>query len=174
MGEWSAFGLDELIAVARDMKPSLIIDPSLAFEFEIPKKGDAYWRSLERSSGLPDRKSLNPAAIVSLLPNITLIDIDEESDGEISMRGRLAGQEFERVFGKIGGVDLREKFSPQRYKRWEVFARALLICKQPLRISTPIAHNDQTFLNGEFFIGPLQNKESSYTTLLGFAEFKPL
>ena len=65
MGEWSAFGLDELIAVARDMKPSLIIDPSLAFEFEIPKKGDAYWRSLERSSGLPDRKSLNPAAIVS-------------------------------------------------------------------------------------------------------------
>lgn len=156
------------------MKPSLVIDPFLAFEFEVPKKGDAYWRSLECSSGPPDRKSIKPAEIASLLPNITLIDIDKEPDGEISMRGRLAGQEFERVFGKMGGVNLREKFSPQRYKRWEVFARALLISNKPLRISTAIAHNDQTFLKGEFFIGPLQNKGHNYMTLLGFAEFKPL
>jgi len=171
---WSKLDLAGLINKAQGMSPSLTIDPSLTFEFELPKQGAAYWQSISKGAGWPKRRDVNPASIARLLPHITLIDVFERDAGEVDLYGRLAGQELERIFGKIGGKNLREKFSYEQYLRWEVFARALLVSREPIRIETQIAHKDQTFLMGEFFVGPLQDHEGATMTILGFAEFKPL
>lgn len=55
-----------------------------------------YWRSIHPAAGLPGRQHLDPAAIMGLLPNLWLVDVQQEP---LRFRYRLVGTRLTQMVG---------------------------------------------------------------------------
>ena len=69
------------------------------------RRFDAYWRSKLRPSALPRREDINPADLLSLLPQFILVDIEPEP---FRIRYRLCGSDIAQRDEEFTGKYLDE------------------------------------------------------------------
>jgi hypothetical protein len=68
-----------------------------------------YWQRIHPPEGLPGRKHFDPAAVVPLLPNIVLVEVQREP---LRFRYRLLGSRVDSVAGKnLSGQWLDEAYA---------------------------------------------------------------
>ncbi|MBI3515882.1 MAG: PAS domain-containing protein [Proteobacteria bacterium] len=69
----------------------------------------AYWRRIHPPDGLPGRQHFDPAAVVALLPNIVLVEVQRDP---LRFRYRLLGSRIDSVNGKnLSGQWLDEAYA---------------------------------------------------------------
>jgi|GEM_PF-2280932 len=164
--------LEDYIAEAAQMDPPVLIDPSLAFEYKIPKAGLDYWLTKAAAGGVPSRTDINPREIAKYLPYIALVDATEEGGGKLSLFSRLAGEEFERVYGSIRQKDLSTHLEAGTFDRWCTFIRIMQAAGAPIRLKTKIAYERKMYLDGEFLLAPLRSGTPDTITIMVMAEFR--
>ncbi len=102
-----------------------------------------YWIVMKGDSSMPSRADLNPCDIVSLLPYVSLIDVEHQTQ---RYRMRLVGTEIVRAFDKdITGKYLDELPKMEHYlkARYEWIVRE----KQPYFITDELHWSSKSFLN---------------------------
>ncbi len=107
-----------VVRVCNQMFDHNQLSPALLRAFE-------YWRSKSIPNGIPGRQDIDPLDIPSLLPWISLTDIDR-SDGQPKFKSRLVGTGIVAQFGRdITGKSAEELYD-QAYTQ-ELEARYLRV-----------------------------------------------
>lgn len=105
-----------------------------------------YWRACAKGDRLPSRACINPAAIPSLLPGISILEV---AQGPEDIIYRVAGTRLREIFGRevtgrsVFALDLGEKSN-----YWRAVYRRVVDDKMPMQgaIKGPVAGRDHIVL----------------------------
>jgi hypothetical protein len=153
--------------------PPLVFDWSLDFfEREQTALACAYWQSLRKNELLPARSDLVPSEMRKFMAHVGLIEFQERGCG-VEYSIRLAGSQWEAVFGSMKGRTLREFLPPDIEARWRDAFEPVRIQARPARVTTQIAFASKRWLDSEMFIAPLSDDGLNVSMLLMcFASWK--
>jgi len=105
-----------------------------------------YWRACAESRALPSRSRINPAAISSLLPGISILDAGPKPDDIIY---RLAGTRLPEIFGReVTGKSVFHLDYGEKKNYWVNVYRKVIDEKVPMQgaIKGPVADRDHVVL----------------------------
>jgi hypothetical protein len=105
-----------------------------------------YWRGCAKDGGLPSRASINPVAIPSLLPGISILDAGDRPENVIY---RLAGTRLREIFGKeVTGKSVFDLEFGEKRNYWLAVYRKVIEEKVPMQgaIKGPVADRDHMVL----------------------------
>ncbi len=105
-----------------------------------------YWRACAKDGRLPSRASINPAAIPSLLPGISILDAGDRPEDIIY---RLAGTQLREIFGKeVTGKSVFALEFGEKRNYWLAVYRKVIDEKVPMQgaIKGPVANRDHVVL----------------------------
>lgn len=162
--------LKELIAVCASFEPPVQLDPTLTFKFPVPKLGYEYWLSKSEGAVFPERAAISPVELARHLPNVGLFDVHRQ-DGRFEVYCRLAGEHIEQIYGKIHRRYMHECLPEEHAVRFQCYAAAPLLLGGPVRFTGKVAQEENTHLNAEMLIAPLQPDEPEISPLVVFVEY---
>lgn len=105
-----------------------------------------YWRTCAQNKTLPSRSRINPAAISSLLPGISILDAGARSEDIIY---RLAGTRLREIFGcEVTGKSVFHLDYGEKKKYWLNVYRKVIDEKMPMQgaIKGPVVDRDHVVL----------------------------
>lgn len=105
-----------------------------------------YWRECSKKGGLPSRATINPAAIPSLLPGVSILDAGKTPEEIIY---RLAGTRLRDIFGKeVTGKSVFDLEFGEKRSYWLAVYRKVIEEKVPMQgaIKGPVVEKDHVVL----------------------------
>ena len=106
-----------------------------------------YWRNCAKDRALPRRADINPAAIASLLPGISILEAGNRTDQIVY---RLAGTRLRDIFGReVTGKSVFDlEFGEKKKNYWLAVYRKVIEDKVPMQgaIKGPVADRDHVVL----------------------------
>jgi hypothetical protein len=105
-----------------------------------------YWRKCARKRELPRRADINPAAIVSLLPGISILEAGERLE---QITYRLAGTRLRDIYGhEVTGKSVFNLEFGEKKKYWIAVYRKVLEERVPMQgaVKGPVADRDHVVL----------------------------
>jgi hypothetical protein len=105
-----------------------------------------YWRSCAKSRALPRRADINPAAIASLLPGISILEAGAHPDRIVY---RLAGTRLRDIYGKeVTGKSVFDLEFGEKKNYWLAVYRKVIDEQLPMQgaIKGPVADRDHVVL----------------------------
>ncbi|MGB0085563.1 MAG: PAS domain-containing protein [Rhodomicrobiaceae bacterium] len=105
-----------------------------------------YWRGCAKDGRMPSRASINPVAIPSLLPGISILDAGNRPEDVIY---RLAGTRLREIFGKeVTGKSVFDLEFGEKRNYWLAVYRKVIDEKVPMQgaIKGPVADRDHVVL----------------------------
>lgn len=151
------------------------MDPSseLAFRAQlvVPEQRQLYdyWRSRVSDRALPSREDINPAEFARLLPNVSLIDVE---DGRF--RVRLAGTRLRDIYDReVTGKYLDELDWGDKAEYWISAYRRVVENRQPAQgiVRSPRTGKDHLV---QFWLRlPLSRDGTTVTMILCYDSFVP-
>ncbi len=105
-----------------------------------------YWRACARDNQLPSRASINPAAIPSLLPGVSILDAGKKPEHIIY---RLAGTRLRDIFGReVTGRSVFDLEFGDKRNYWLTVYRKVIDEGVPMQgaIKGPVADRDHVVL----------------------------
>jgi hypothetical protein len=156
--------------VSRSLRTSFRAQPlhfDWALDFERGENALActYWRSRCKNGLIPSRADLVPKHMRKFMAHVGLIEIRAEGD-EVDYFIRLAGSEWETIFGAMSGRILHEFLPPDIEARWRAAFDPVRRQAKPVRVTTQIAFASKRWLDCEMFIAPLGDHRQSVSMLL--------
>ncbi len=152
-------------------EPPIVIDQDLAFRHPANRSALAYWRSKCGERTMPPRAALDPVEMRTFLPHVGLAEIGRPPAGAIEYRIRLAGTTIEEVFGPVTGQPLEHALPPKIAARWRSLFDAALAAAAPIRATTRITYEEQTFLTAEVLMAPLSEDGRTISMLFACVAF---
>jgi hypothetical protein len=144
----------------------LVFDWSLDFfECEVAALACTYWQSKRKNERLPSRADLVPSEMRKFIAHVGLIEFRDQGCG-VEYSIRLAGSQWEAVFGSMTGRMLGEFLPPDIEARWRDAFEPVRIQARPARVTTQIAFANKRRLDSEMFIAPLSDDGQSVSMLL--------
>jgi hypothetical protein len=143
----------------------LHFDWALAFERKETALACAYWRSRCKDGRLPSRADLVPSQMRKFMAHVGLVEFRAEGD-DIDYYIRLAGSQWEAVYGAMNGRVLHEFLPPDIEARWRSAFDPVRNQARPARVTTQIAFASKRWLDCEMFIAPLSDDGQSASMLL--------
>jgi hypothetical protein len=134
---------------------SIVLDRSLQFEHSCTKLARDYWRSCCNGIQMPSRTDLNPVAMRKFASHTGLIEVRPSDRDAADYFIRLAGSEWEQVFGRMTGRFLHEFLNEKIEARWRAVFDVVRDEAAPLRVLAPIAFEPKNWLTSEMFVAPL-------------------
>ncbi len=163
---------DAALRTANDMPP-MVIDGSLALVRPATIKARAYWDSIRGERTMPTRQDISPRGMREFLAHVVLFEIHELADGAIDYRIRLAGSVVEEVVGPIGGKPIGETLPPDIAHRWRTSLETVRKSTEPLRVTSRVAFQNESWLASEWFVAPL-GQDGKVAMLFGAADTWPV
>lgn len=105
-----------------------------------------YWRACARTNPMPSRADMTPAAIPSLLPGVSILDVGKKPEEIIY---RLAGTRLRDIFGKeVTGRSVFDLEFGEKRNYWLTVYRKVIDEKVPMQgaIKGPVADRDHVVL----------------------------
>lgn len=147
-----------------EVLPSMVLDARLALAHPATRAAREYWETRCKDRTMPARGDLDHAGMRGFIAHVGLVACS--GGDEISTyRIRLAGTEWEAVFGPMTSRCLSEFLSPEIERRWHEVFDAVCDRKAPLRVSTRLGHKGKTWLDAEIFVAPLSEDGDQVTML---------
>jgi hypothetical protein len=150
--------------------PPIVIDQDLAFRHPANRDALTYWRSKCAERAMPSRAALDPVEMRGFLPHVGLAEVTL-STGPAIYRIRLAGTIIEEVFGPVTGQPLEHALPPKVAARWRSLFDVALEAAAPVRATTRITHQEQTFLTAEVLMAPLSEDGLAVSMLFACVAF---
>ena len=104
-----------------------------------------YWRSCAKGRQMPSRADIDPAAIASLLPGISIIDASSPS----RLVYRLAGTRLRDIFGKeVTGKAVFDLELGEKQSYWRAVYRKVMEERMPMQgaVKGPVVDRDHVVL----------------------------
>ena len=149
----------------RSDEPPLILDWNV--DLERPKMILAYdyWRSRRGTRRMPSRTDLDPVGMRKFVAHIGLIEIRRDPELFCPYFVRLAGAEWQAVYGQIIGKFFFEFLPPHVLPSWRTVCDAVRDKIAPLRIRTTIHFEDKRWLTSEALMAPLGDRDDEASML---------
>lgn len=144
----------------------------VGLEHPMTKCGYAYWLGCRGKRAMPSRSDLNPSAMRAFAAHVGLIEIRGHSTERPDYFVRLAGSEWEDVYGQMTGHTLDEFLPPHIEERWNRVFDAVRTSVAPLRVTTGIEFQKKTWLSCEMFVAPLGDAQTPTMLFMTFASWK--
>ncbi|NJM33571.1 MAG: PAS domain-containing protein [Rhodomicrobium sp.] len=123
-----------------------------------------YWRACAKGGRLPCRADINPAAISSLLPGISILDAGKTPEQIVY---RLAGTRLREIFGKeVTGKSVFDLEFGEKRQYWLTVYRKVIDEAVPMQgaIKGPVVSKDHVVL---FWMRlPLSNDDNAVNKIL--------
>lgn len=115
----------------------------------------AYWRSKSRDGGIPARADIDPAEIVTILPNLMIVDFERDP---FRVQFRLVGTRVVEVTGfEFTGMYLDEIAMPDVEESFLECYEAACRTRQPMFERITWRFDDQTTGDYDFCVLPLDD-----------------
>lgn len=125
-----------------------------------------YWSSLKRGPRLPARRDIHPADFKRLLPMVSLIDIQEASQG---FRLRLAGTGLYGIYGReITGRRLEDIYNSAAAAYWRQELGRLVVERKPAVGLHSLAWRGASHLSILWLRLPLADNGADVDMILGY------
>jgi len=125
----------------------------------------SYWASLRRGSRLPARRDIHPAGFKRLLPSVSLIDVEPQSD----YRLRLAGTGLYGVYGReITGRRLGEVYNSAAADYWRGELGKVVSERRPIVGVHSLAWRGASHLSTLWLRLPLASNGCDVDMILGY------
>lgn len=132
----------------------LIFDATLAFSHAATRRAHEYWDARRRTRTMPARTDLDHAGMRKFIAHVGLVGCVPDGNG-CDYQIRVAGSEWESVFGGMTGRSLNQFLSHEIEARWRQAFDRVRFEKSPFRISTRIGFQGKNWLEAEMFVAPL-------------------
>jgi hypothetical protein len=105
-----------------------------------------YWRSCGKARSLPRRADINPAAIATMLPGISILEAGNHPDQIVY---RLAGTRLREIYGReVTGKSVFDLEFGEKKSYWQAVYRKVIAERLPMQgaIKGPVADRDHVVL----------------------------
>ena len=123
----------------------------------------AYWESIRKGRPMPSRADLDPADIVELLPQVFLLDVQQEP---LNFRYRLVGTMMDdHMTGAYTGLWMRQ--IPHQCPPSRIWSSCEQVAtgRQPISSDVPYVGKNRDILSTEDLIMPLSDDQETVNML---------
>lgn len=144
--------------------PPMTFDPALDLTHRATQAAREYWEARRAERVMPARCDLDHAGMRNFIAHVGLIACSDD-ETPCPYRVRLAGSEWEAVFGPMTGRCLSEFLGPDIEDRWRQVFDSVRLERKALKVSTRVGFKSKTWLEAEMFVAPLSEDGETVSML---------